>query len=41
MTDPHLQIREGEGRGGHPNPEIKDGPGLQKNIFGPLGLSLV
>ena len=31
----------GGGGGGHPDPEIKGGPGLQKIFFRPLGLILV
>ena len=27
--------------GGHPDPEIRGGPGLQRNFFGPSGLILV
>ena len=39
VVDPDLQIR---GVPGHPDPDIRGGGGgLQKNIFGPLGLSLV
>ena len=39
LADPDLQIREGPG---HPDPKIrKGGGGLQKLLFGPLGLGLV
>ena len=38
MADPDLQIRGG---GGHPDPEITGGAGLQKDIFCPSGLILV
>ena len=31
MTDPDLQIRVG----GHPDPEIRGDPGLQKMFYGP------
>ena len=35
MADPDLHIRKGAGRGGgHPDPEIRELPGLQNN-FGP------
>ena len=40
VADPDLQIREGGG-GGHPDPEIRGGPGLQKIFFAPSGLILV
>ena len=43
VADPGLQIREGgglEGGGGHPDPQIRRGPG-HKYFFGPSGLSLV
>ena len=39
MADPDLQIRGGGG--GHPDPEIRGGAGLQKFFFGPSGLTLV
>ena len=32
VADPHLQIR---GRGGHPDPEIREGAASKKNFFGP------
>ena len=35
MADLDLQIRE---RPGHPDPEIRGGPGLKKIFFGPSGL---
>ena len=38
VADPDLQIREG--RGGHPDPEIRRG-GPKNFVFGPSGLSLV
>ena len=34
VADPDLQIKGG---GGHPDPEIRGGPGLQKNFFRPFG----
>ena len=34
MADPDLQIREG---GGHPDPEIREEPGLNKIFFLPFG----
>jgi len=37
MADPDLQVRGG----GHPDPEIRGSPGLQKNFFGPSNLILV
>ena len=37
VADPDLQIRGG----GHPDPEIRGGPGVPKIFFGPLGLILV
>ena len=37
MPDSDLEI----GRGGHPDPEIRGGPGLPNFFFGPSGLSLV
>ena len=39
MADPDLQIREGGGgecRGGHPDPEIRGGPGLQQKFLWPF-----
>ena len=39
VPDPDLEIKGGGG--GHPDPYITGGDGLQKNFFGPLGLSLV
>ena len=38
MADSDLQIREG---GGHPDPKMKVGGGLEKIFFGRSGLSLV
>ena len=38
VADPDLQIREG---GGHPDPEIREEPGLRNFFFDPSGLSLV
>ena len=38
VADPDFQIRKGGA--GHPDPEI-GGAVLQKNFFGPSGLSLV
>ena len=32
MADPDLQIRGGGG-GGHPDPDIREGGGLQKKFF--------
>ena len=41
MADPDLQIKGGRG-GGHPDPEIRGGGAVFKNMFfTPLGLSLV
>ena len=40
VADPDIQIRGGGGAG-HPDPETRGMPGLQKTIFGPSGLSLV
>ena len=40
VADPDIQIGGGGG-GGHPDPETRGIPGLQKNLFGPSGLSLV
>ena len=47
VPDPDLEIG-GVGWGGVgglgcicPDPEIREGPSLQKNFFGPLGLSLL
>ena len=37
VADPDLQIRGGGEGGGHPDPEIRGGPGLQKNFFRPFG----
>ena len=37
VPDPDLEIKGG----GHPDPYITGGDGLQKKFFGPLGLSLV
>ena len=37
VPDPDVEI----GRGGHPDPEIRGGPGLPNFFFGPSGLSLV
>ena len=34
VADPDLQIREG---GGHPHPEIREEPGLNKKFFRPFG----
>ena len=34
VADPHLQIR---GRGGHPDPEIREGAASKKNFFWPFG----
>ena len=34
MADPDLQIREGSG---HPDPEIREEPGLNKKFFRPFG----
>ena len=39
VADPDIQI--GGGGGGHPDPETRGIPGLQRSLFGPLGLSLV
>ena len=48
VPDPHLEIGGVGGGGGVggvgcicPNPEIREGPSLQKNFVGPLGLSLL
>ena len=46
MADPDHQIRGGGGGGGrggmgHPDPDIRGGPGLQKIFFAPSGLILV
>ena len=47
MADSDLQIKGVGGRGGrgagggHPDLEIRGGPGLQKNFIGPSGLILV
>lgn len=38
LADLDLQIRGG---GGHLDPDIRWGPGLKKNFFGPSDLSLV
>ena len=38
LADPDLQMGGG---GGHPDPEIRWGGGLQKNFFGHSGLTLV
>ena len=38
LADPDLQMKGG---GGHPDPEIRGGPGLKKIFFGPSGLILV
>ena len=40
VADPDLQIRGDGGGGGHADPEIKWGPGLNF-FFGPSWLSLV
>ena len=40
VADPDLQIGGGGG-GGHPDPEIRGGPGLKKKCFAPSGLILV
>ena len=40
MANPDLQVRAGGGGAGHPDPEIRGSPGLQKPFFGPLGLIL-
>ena len=37
VADPGIQM----GGGGHPDPETRGIPGLQKIFFGPSGLSLV
>jgi len=37
VADPDLQIREG---GGHPDPEIREEPGLQKIFLGALRASV-
>ena len=36
MADPDLQIRGGEGRAGHPDPEVMGGPTLKKIFFRPV-----
>ena len=36
VADPDLQIRGGEGRVGHPDPEVMGGPHVKKKLF--LGL---
>ena len=44
VAHPDLQVGGGAGLGGgggHPDPELRRGPGLKKKKFGPLGLSLV
>ena len=41
VADPDLQIGGWGWGGGHPDPEIRGGPGLQKNCFAPSGLILV
>ena len=38
VADPDIQMGGG---GGHPDPETRGIPGLQKKFFGPSGLSLV
>ena len=38
VADPDIQISGGGG--GHPDPETRGIPGLQKDFFGPSGLSL-
>ena len=40
VADPDIQIGGGGG-GGHPDPAPRGLPGLQRSLFGPLGLSLV
>ena len=41
MADPDLQIREGGGGGGHPDPEIRGAQSRKNFFFGSSGLSLV
>ena len=42
VADPDLEIRGGGvGGGGHPDPGISGGPGVQKNFFRPFGPSLI
>ena len=41
VADPDIQISGGVGGGSHPVPETRGMPGLQKNFFGPSGLSLM
>ena len=38
VADPDIQIRGGGGGAGHPDPETRGMPGLQKNFFRPFGL---
>ena len=41
VADQDLQIKGGEGGGGHPDTEIIGGGSVSKKLFHPSGLSLV